>query len=153
MVLSFSATAISKSTQTLALEVQHCRGLVSSSTTFLFDLANAATPAEGESQPSVVMLAPLSTVLYERCKRFVGFCSRRKSFVFVHCNSWLSSIDLTGLKAEQYTRHFFVPADYLSCDAGVCPVKTADDSIVFCLHGDIISLRNGLKFQEVRALT
>ncbi len=41
-----------------------------------------------------------------------------------------------------------MPTNYQSSMAGVCPVKTADDGTVFCLHGDKISVQSRLQIRE-----
>lgn len=147
-----NTAAVSTSTRTLVLEVRHDSNLhVSSSTMFLFDLSKVLPSTES---PSTVTIEPLSDVLPKRCKRFVGFSEPTRSIVFVHQNSWISSIDLPSLVEKRYTQNFFVPKDYLSGSSGAegLPVKTAGDDVVFCLHGELIAVKNGLTFREVKAL-
>ncbi|KAL2020066.1 hypothetical protein VTK56DRAFT_8870 [Thermocarpiscus australiensis] len=132
----------------LALEVRHHAGLVSSSTTFLFDLTGAITTTQSTQS---VTLTPLCPELSKRCKHLVGFSAPTKRLMFIHQNSWLCSIDMQGLRTNRYTEHFFVPEDYLAVSrssSSLSPVKTAEDDVVFCLHGELISVRNGMKFQE-----
>ncbi|KAK1764024.1 hypothetical protein QBC33DRAFT_548570 [Phialemonium atrogriseum] len=148
-----NTAVVSTSTRTLVLEVRHHSNLLmSSSTMFLFDLSKVPPPATGS--PSDIILKPLSDVLPKHCKHFVGFSEPTKSIVFVHQNSWISSIDLPSLEEKRYTQHFFVPKDYLAGSSGAegLPVKTVGDDVVFCLHGELIAVKNGLTFREVKAL-
>lgn len=138
--IDIDTAVVIPSTDTLVLEVRHVLGCVTSSTTFLFDLSIA-----GSSSSESVTSTPLSTVMPTRCKHFLGFSEHTKSFIFLHQNSWLSSITLPGLVDRRYTQHFFVPNEYLLSDnAEMLSLKAAEDNVVFCLHGELISVRNGL---------
>lgn len=142
---------VNPSTGTLVVEVRHNAGFISSSTAFLFHLGTAAGPPS--QLPPTITLVPLSTALPKRCRHFLGFSEAAKSFVFLHRNSWVSSATLLSLVGNSYSQHFFVPNDYLhSNDGEVLPVKTAADDVVFCLHGELVAVRNGLKFQAVKVL-
>jgi WD40 repeat protein len=155
----------------LAIEVQHCSGFVSSSTTFLYDLSSTWTvkcpPPTSEpslSSPSAqaITLPRHYPALSKCCKHFVGFSQAlnkgKCSIIFLHQNSWVCSIDLPTAKLEEqpeityYTQHFFVPNEYLSSNPGVSLIKTTDDDVVFCLRGELVSIRNGMKFQESKVL-
>lgn len=142
--------AICPSTKTLALEIRHTSGFLSSSTLFLFDLSEAASSGTPNTKPP---LAPISDLLSKHCKKFIGFIERTKSFVFLHQNLWLCSIDLDGLSQGRFTQHFFVPYEYMSADNTVLPVKTADNAIGFCRHGRMAIIKNGFNFRELKPLT
>ncbi|KAK3941413.1 hypothetical protein QBC46DRAFT_258764 [Diplogelasinospora grovesii] len=155
--MDYSAAIVSTRTQTLVLEVRHDSKFISSSTMFAFDLSGvitiAASPPSTTTSRPAVTLPLLSTTLPKRCKYFVGFNEVTKSLIFLHRNSWLSSIDRAGLDCNRYTQHFFVPDEYLlSSNTEVSPVKTAENDVVFCVNGEIISVRNGLKFQQIKNL-
>lgn len=137
------------SSKTLALEVRHKSGFAWASTTLLFDLSEVIPSS---TTPNIVTLTPMSTVIHRQCKHFLGFSEESRSLVFLHKNSWLSSISIPGLIEMRYIQHFFVPSDYLSSNNSAIvlpPVKTANDDVVFCLHEELISVRNGLKFRNV----
>ncbi|KAF7561983.1 hypothetical protein G7046_g2154 [Stylonectria norvegica] len=137
---------VQNDTQTLVLQVHYDLGYVSSSTTFLFDLSRI--PSSSASEP----LTPLSAVFADCCKHLVGIGEGTRSLVFLHRNSWLSSTDLEGLAEKRHTQHFFVPDEYITTSHEVLPVKTAEDDVVFCLHGELAIVKNGLRFQEARIL-
>jgi WD40 repeat protein len=135
-------------TQTLVLDLRHDSSYVSSSTMFLFDFSQTA------STSSPAYLAPLYRSPLESSEHFIGISKATKSFVLYN-NSWLSSIDLVGLSQRTYTRHFFVPNEYLPGRREAHEAQalmTADDDIVFCLYGELVIVKNGLKFQETKAL-
>ncbi len=146
----------------LAVEVRHYSGFVTSSTTFLYDLALEAPPPLGAPAPNT--LTPVCPQLSRRCKQFVGFSKEavagKCSLVFIHQNSWVSSIDMSpmgrGKSKERpslfYLQHFFIPDDYLPGNSEIVPVKTAGDDLVFCVHGELACIRNGTKFQETKEL-
>lgn len=137
------------STGTLVLEIWYDTGLASFSTLFLFDLNKVNTSS---GSPLTTTLTPLSPTLSKRCKHFLGFSDFTKSFVFIHQDSWFSSVDVPGIQEMRYTRHFFVPKDYLTSSEGILPMKTVDDDLVFSGHGELVSVRNGMKFSTARPL-
>ena len=122
-------------TQTLILDIRYASGYVSSSSMFLFDL-------------NKMML--LSDILPKYCKHLIGVSERTRSVVFLHQNSWLCSINLANLASGRYTQHFYVPDEYMSVRHEVLPVCTPDDNVVFCLHGELAIVINGLNFRGRR---
>lgn len=141
------SAAICPGTQTLALEIRHTSGFVSCSTLFLFDLSKV----KPSGSPSIgLTLEPTCNLLSKHCKQFIGTIERTKSFVFLHQNSWLCSIGPEGLSRGQYIQHFFVPNEYISANDQALLAKTADNGIVFCLHGGLVFVKNGLSFRQPR---
>lgn len=124
-------------TRTLVLDVRYASGYVSSSSMFLFNLSK---------------MTLLSDLLPKYCKHLIGVSERTRSFVFLHQNSWLCSIDLADVAPRRYTQHFYVPDEYMSVRHEVLPVRTADDNVVFCLHGELAVVVNGLNIREMKAL-
>lgn len=135
-------------TQSLVVDIRHEAGFVSSSTMFLFRLRDR----QGNTEDSA--LEHLRTLRPDICNRFVG--ASRGKVVFLHRNSWLSSADLRNLSSTQYTQHFFVPTEYVSArhdgHQDVRPVMTADEDVIFCLHGELVIVKNGLQFQDTKQL-
>ena len=122
-------------TQTLILGIRYASGYVSSSSMFLFDL-------------NKMML--LSDYLPKYCKHLIGVSERTRGVVFLHRNSWLCSINLANLASGRYTQHFYVPDEYMSVRHEVLPVCTSDDNVIFCLHGELAIVINGLNFRGRR---
>ncbi|KAI1407510.1 hypothetical protein F5Y13DRAFT_205954 [Hypoxylon sp. FL1857] len=132
--------------QILVLEVQHDSGFLSTSTVFLFDLNGVLDDDE------TVTLRPLNDLLPRYSRHFIGASERTKAFVFLNRDSWICSADIKNAMARRFSRHFFVPSGYVSSSYQVLPVKSADDNIVFCLHGELTIIKNGLRFREVQNL-
>ena len=154
----FETAVIDSSSTILALEVRHRSKFVASCTTFLYDLKRTGLHLPPSGEPSAatstpITLTSLNTILHERCKCFLGFSERSKSIVFLHKDSWVASVPMSELTEMRYTQHFFVPDDHLSSNSSdrvMPPIKTADDEIVFCLHKELISVKNGLRFRKTR---
>lgn len=131
-----NSAIIDPETQTLVLDVRYASGYISSSSMFLFDLRK---------------MTLLSDLLPKHCKHFIGVSERTRSLMFLHQNSWLCSINLAKLVPGRYTQHFYVPDEYISVRHEVLPVRTPDDSVVFCLHGELAVVMNGLNMKEMKA--
>ena len=132
-----NSAIIQPETQTLVLDVRYASGYISSSSIFFFELSK---------------MTLLSDLLPKYCKHLIGVSERTRSFVFLHQNSWLCSIDSANLALGRYVQHFYVPEEYMSVRHEVLPMRTADDSVVFCLHGELAVVRNGFIFREMKVL-
>lgn len=124
---------------TLVLGVRHNSNYVSCSSVFFFNMPDTTVALPGG------LLSPIHTLTPETCKHFIGTSDRLKSFVFLSSGGWISSINMQGLHGSDYTQHFFVPNEYTPSGSELLPVKTADDEIVFCSHGELVIIRNGLR--------
>jgi WD40 repeat protein len=140
--VGIQSAVISKETHTLIIDILHNSGYVPSSTTFMFDLSRIDNTA-------IATLPPLSTPVEKFCKYTVGFTEKNSTFVFLGNDSWIYSISLVNLSLNKAVQHFFVPSEYLSWNHRVLPVSTFDGSIVFCLHGELAIVRNGLGFEPI----
>ena len=118
---------------------------------FLFNLAGPRNPTGETESPR---LHALYTLRPSFCNRFVGVS--KGIFVFLHRNSWLCSVDLKSLASKHYAQHFFVPNEYVSSrhdgHQDVRPVMTADEDVVFSLYGELVIVKNGLRFQDIKEL-
>jgi WD40 repeat protein len=145
---NIDSLALHAATQTLVLDLRHDSRYVSSSTMLLFDFSQkvpSSPPAD---------LTPLYRTPFKFSEHFIGISKASKSFV-MYSNSWLSSVDLLGLAGSTYSQHFFVPNEYLPGRRDTHDVQTlitAEDDIVFCLYGELVIVKNGLKFQETKKL-
>lgn len=147
--IKVETAAICPSTQTLALEIRHTSGFVSCSTLFLFDLSKVTS---FEPTNTNTTLSPMCDLLPKHCKQFIGIIERTNSFVFLHNNSWLCSIDPDGLSQGLFNQHFFVPNEYISASDRVLAAKSADNGVVFCVEGELAIIRNGFVFRELKDL-
>ncbi|KAK7959701.1 uncharacterized protein PG986_004555 [Apiospora aurea] len=148
------AAALHEETHTLALDISYDTRYASSTTTFLFNLGQ--TSASSLSPIDQNGLTPLYGYLLKACHCFIGVVRKSKPerLMFIDQNSWLSSISVDNRDTEIYTRHFFVPNEYVSSIHAeyhaVRPVATADSDVVFCLYGELGIIKNGLQFQTSR---
>jgi WD40 repeat protein len=125
-------------THVLILGVIYELGCATSSATFLFDLKN-------EEKERLTSVSPIHRQCFDPCKLFLGYAPRMQSFVVLQRDSWVSTIAVKGLAMNEPKQHFYVPDDYVTTGNDVIPVKTAEDDIVFCLHGELAIMKNGLK--------
>ncbi|OTA58875.1 NACHT and WD domain protein [Hypoxylon sp. EC38] len=131
--------------QILVLEIPHDSGYVSSSNVLLFDLKNIL------ENDGTTTLRPLNDLVPQRAKHFMGVSRRTKAFIFLHSDGWVCSIDIRDIMARKFSRHFYIPNEYLiPSNRPVLPVKSADDNIVFCLHSELAIIKNGLRFGEIQ---
>ncbi|KAI1455463.1 NACHT and WD domain protein [Annulohypoxylon moriforme] len=128
----------------LIVEVHHNSGYLSSSTVFVFGLQDISNTTK--------TLTPLNDLLSQYSRHFIGISQRAKAFVFLHRDSWLCSLDLGNMITRQFSRHFFVPNEYIPSSYRVVPIKSVEDNFVFCLHGELAVVKNGLKFREIQVM-
>ncbi|OIW25313.1 hypothetical protein CONLIGDRAFT_622861 [Coniochaeta ligniaria NRRL 30616] len=114
------------------------------------------TPERSSKDFGSFTIQPFARMLPNECDHFVGISSDGKGAIFLHADSWISSVELKNDDSQgeysQYIRHFFVPAELIRRTDEILPVVTCDDDVVFCTHGDLSIVKNGLKFQEVLPL-
>lgn len=141
---TISTAVLCPEIQALAVEIHHFDALVLTSTSFLLSYASVTDDD-----------APLNIIsdgFTRSCKHLVGLGDKTKNFFFVDQDSWLCSVDAADLTEGRYTRHFFVPEDYLSAAHQVKPVRTPDDDFVFSREGGLTVIGNGLKFADRREM-
>lgn len=104
--------------------------------------------------------APVGKSLRDKSSHLLGFTSsgQSSSLVFLHTNSWVSSIgipllcDFDERTTKEYKQHFFAPSEFVSYSYEVPPVLTPAGDVVFCMRGELAIVRNGMKFEEVRRM-
>ena len=103
------------------------------------------------TQPTALTSNLAHLELCDCVKHFLGLSGSR--LLFIDKASWLSSTDLkaemTNGSREKYTRHFFVPNEFVANETGVLPIVTRDKDVVFAVEGELAIVHNGLKFQNV----
>ena len=112
--------------------------------------------AASTSTTAAVVLGvnPACLGLSDCIKYFLGVSGSR--LMFVDNASWLSSADLkvsTPLYPKgEYTRHFFVPNEFVTRETGILPMISLDKDVIFGVEGELAVVRNGLKFQKTAKL-
>ncbi|KAH9905950.1 NACHT and WD domain protein [Xylariomycetidae sp. FL2044] len=139
--------AIDQERRNLVLDVQHSSRISPASHMLLFDLGvptGAETPIAINGQPLEVSTC------------FIGTGKSRRLY-FLDRDSWLSSVDPRSLADGLYTQHFLVPTEFVSSvyaeHHAVRPVITADGDVVFCLDGEVVAVRNGMRLSDAKPLT
>lgn len=69
--------------------------------------------------------------------------------IFLDRKLWVSSIDFTIFSGQTYTRHFFIPNDFLGGDAVILALVTPNRRVVFAKDGELVVIEGGLDFEEV----
>ncbi|KAI1391831.1 NACHT and WD domain protein [Hypoxylon trugodes] len=139
------SASIHDETQTLILEIHFHLEYVYSSTVLLFNLGSV--PDDKEEG-----IISLNAVPLHHLKHFIGFGREANNFVFLHRDSWLCSTDIDSITTKQLCRHFLIPNEYIPSDRQILAVRGSDDSIVFCLHGELSIFKNGLRFREIQTI-
>lgn len=103
------------------------------------------------------IVVPVSTPIYgsqldvlAHCVAHVINLSDVGRVVFLDNHSWVCSADLEGLGTSSisYTRHFFVPYDWLSGIRDVISTATQRD-VLFARNGDFVIIKGGLDYSEM----
>ena len=109
------------------------------------------TPSATATQPIMLTSNLTHPDLRDCVEHLLGFWDSR--LLFIDKKSWLSSIDLememSNGKRQRYTRHFFVPNDFVAKEPRVLPIVSRDKDAIFAMEGELAVVRNGLKFQSV----
>ena len=71
--------------------------------------------------------------------------------VFLHSSNWVCSADFQTTSNDEYFRHFFLPADWLSTDAGLIIDLTHDGDVIFVKRDEVAVIRRGLNNVEQAA--
>ena len=72
--------------------------------------------------------------------------------VFLDQQLWVCSIDLNAHSVQNYTRHFFVPNDFLGGDVELLVQVAPDGRVVFAKDGELAVIQRGLEIEDVVAL-
>ncbi|KAJ5150912.1 NACHT and WD domain protein [Penicillium canariense] len=137
---------VHEETRTLILSIRQQSGYVATSSVFIFKLPRF------RNGTLAVSIQPTRTLAADLCMHFLGISRADQSLVFLHQSSWVSSINLLALATPHYTQHFFVPSEFITNSNDVLPIQTVNDNFVFSLHNKLAVVKNGLKFQELKAV-
>jgi len=84
--------------------------------------------------------------LAEHVKTLIGEHGQR--LVFLHSSGWVCSANLQSPNAEVYTRHFFLPADWLSTNTNLLFGITHNGEIVFVKRHEVAVIKRGLEADD-----
>jgi len=74
--------------------------------------------------------------------------------IFLHSSNWVCAADSQAANADQYVRHFFFPADWLSTDVDLVIEVTKKGDIVLVKRDEVAVVKRGLfmcEHQEMRS--
>lgn len=80
--------------------------------------------------------------LADHVKTLIGDDGRR--LVFLRSDNWICSVDPESGKGDMYTRHFFLPADWLSTNVKLMAEVTHGGDIIFVKRNEVAVIRRGL---------
>ena len=137
------SAVIHAETRSLVLTIKQQQGFISNSTVHIFTLP--------VSLAANTTLKPVMTLAANFCLHFLGIGPDDR-LVFLHKSSWVCAIRLKTLQQRRFSRHFFVPSEYVTSSNDVLPIQTVDEDVVFCLYDKIAVVKNGLKYGEMLAM-
>lgn len=85
--------------------------------------------------------------LASQVKKFIGEHGNR--LVFLHASNWICSANLQSARAEDYDRHFFIPADWVSTNADLLFGLTANGDVIFVKRNEVAVIKRGLENIEL----
>jgi hypothetical protein len=90
-------------------------------------------PLQGSATPKTASKVDYS-LSTDVCAKFLGISRASRKMMMLQPDSWVCSMDLKDLGANQCLEHFFVLEEYGSLIGDVHPVKTIDDDFAFWLY-------------------
>lgn len=95
------------------------------------------------------VIAPLTRYrsIAGQVNNLVGVDGRR--LVFLGKDDWVCSVDPESADGDRYSRHFFLPADWLSSHIKLMMELTHNGDIVFAKRGEVAVIKRGLNNIEV----
>ncbi|KAL9136204.1 MAG: hypothetical protein Q9175_002593 [Cornicularia normoerica] len=87
--------------------------------------------------------------LADQVKTIIGDDGQR--LVFLRSDDWISSADPESANADQFDRHFFLPADWLSTNIKLIIKVTHDGDILFVKRDEVAVIKRGLDNVEEEA--
>ena len=90
---------------------------------------------------------PRYRFLASQVKKLIGEHGNR--MIFLHTSNWICSANLQSAQAEDYDRHFFLPADWVGANADLQFGLTASGDILFVKRDQIAIIKRGLDNVEL----
>ena len=84
--------------------------------------------------------------LADQVKKVIGEYGQR--LVFLHSSSWICSVNLQSPSGEHITRHFFLPADWLSTNMELMFGVTHNGEIIFVKRNEVAVIKRGLEADD-----
>ena len=91
---------------------------------------------------------PQYHALADQVRAIIGFDGRR--LVFLDNDGWVGSVEARATETDEYDRHFFIPADWLSINVALMTAVTPEGDIMFVKRDEIAIIKRGLDNVEPR---
>ena len=143
--------------QNLVIDIQRDRREAVGKELLIFSVGTVSPPSSTIASATIPIVPSPNMAHVDLCKCIKYFLGLSGNLLlFIDNASWLSSVDLkVGTVAGaggEYTRHFFVPNEFVSRETGILPIITPEKDVVFAVEGELAIVRNGLKFKNVAKL-
>ena len=86
---------------------------------------------------------PKYHALANQVRCLIGYDGKR--LVFLHSNGWVSSAQARAVDTDQYDRHFFIPADWLTSNVNMMTEVTRNGDIIFVKRHEVAVIKHGLE--------
>jgi WD40 repeat protein len=97
------------------------------------------------SEPTIIQPIPSTNFLSTCLERLIAL-STPSTLVFLDTNLWVCTIDLRTFTGKDYTRHFFLPYDWLSASGHGLLMDVVGRWDVACVKGDEVAVvRKGIR--------
>lgn len=127
----------------------YCRLHGDRSTTRVAVWDTSSTLRRADSAEQIMVFNSSFERLHENARCMLGLHGSR--MFLLNRQLWVCSIDLDTHDGISYTRHFFVPNDFLGGDVKVLGLITPDRNIAFAKDGELALIKGGLDFEDIVA--
>lgn len=124
----------------LAIEFAKTNSLLSASNVLILETKDFEEP-----YGSITELTPPYVKVLPEIEHIIGNVGRQ--LLFLDKKMWVCSFDLEKFKGE-YSRHFFIPEDWLSVNRGMILKVTSKGDLVFVKRDEIAIIQRGLAYKE-----
>jgi WD40 repeat protein len=101
-----------------------------------------------ESASASAAAVPRYEHLSDQVQFLIGTYEQR--LVFLHSSGWICTADLEASSLEHYTRHFFIPIDWISGGVDLMIEVTCNGDVVFVKRHEVAIIRRGLEAIQQR---
>ena len=111
-------------------------------------------------QPNSTVAAPVPNyhLLADQVEHIVGTteitgteAGHTERLIFLQGDNWICSTDSPSASTEQYVRHFFLPADWLSASMGIVIEVTKTGDVLLVKKDEVAVIKNGLVMDQLSA--
>lgn len=89
---------------------------------------------------------PQYHTLADQVRSVIGSDGTR--LVFLDSQGWVASAEARATKTDEYNRHFFIPADWLTTNVTMMTAVTCHGDIIFVIRDEVAVIKRGLENTE-----